>query len=815
MDATLCTVILLYQRDRPYVIADNDQGDEDTYHELLQSTFGKVYVQQNHFEVIQRIKQSDKPQSTLLLVDLDAISSREQETQHSKRSRTLSLLTPLHHHAVQFVKETVRAITSSSLPNSIPPIVVCSRHDSPTLMLDCINAGATDYILKPLYPNVIKTLFLKLHRHLSDKNSSKTFEMPTPLPTPPPVLLPQQQSLPTSPTLACRSLCDRINELKSKETYLSQILMDNFVPKTKPKTLPNLNNSDHTISNQRLKELEANVHRWEFDPFTLSQQELLHCVFLIFDQVLTLPALAHLSFDRDQFHEFIRELASVYHAENPYHNFAHAVDVLQCLFYMLCQLNILPFHTTTTTTTPKLPEQPPLSIKQPRDLLRPQDVFALLIAAIGHDAGHPGVNNMFLVNSTNPLATLYNDRSVLESLHSMTLFQLLYKHQIIQHVGDIKSSSYKEFRKIVVSSILATDMSLHLDYVSQIKEQAHRFQTNQLLKDEEQERVLLCTALIKCADISNVARPFALGRQWATLLVEEFVGQGDLEKELDLPVLPMNDRDRVILEDSQIGFIRFVALGLFETFQQICGDAFSFTTEQMKANLQRWEDYKRQGHETKTIASHAVVQHDSGVSNISQEDDDEMSQGASVKDLQGTRIQPQEALTQRNDRRQENEEDDNDDNDDDEDDDDDDDTFISTSTTQMITAETGFKRPTEDLEKANVKRPSIEKHRTTKHAASPSLSPLPPLPYDLQPSFSPFLQDVEYNEHDRMLEMQPKEDCLYSSTLPASSPSSIQWNKDAACSYLSEPSSQEQRQDKQQRQRAHSKIAAYCQCCVQ
>lgn len=27
-------------------------------------------------------------------------------------------------------------------------------------MLDCIHAGATDYLLKPLYSNVIKTLFL-------------------------------------------------------------------------------------------------------------------------------------------------------------------------------------------------------------------------------------------------------------------------------------------------------------------------------------------------------------------------------------------------------------------------------------------------------------------------------------------------------------------------------------------------------------------------------------------------------------------------------------------------------------------------------
>jgi hypothetical protein len=32
-------------------------------------------------------------------------------------------------------------------------------------------------------------------------------------------------------------------------------------------------------------------------------------------------------------------------------------------------------------------------------LLRPKDIFALLIASIGHDVGHPGVNNMFMVRN--------------------------------------------------------------------------------------------------------------------------------------------------------------------------------------------------------------------------------------------------------------------------------------------------------------------------------------------------------------------------------------------------------------------------------
>lgn len=159
-----------------------------------------------------------------------------------------------------------------------------------------------------------------------------------------------------------------------------------------------------------------------------------------------------------------------------------------------------------------------------------------------------------------------------------------------------------EFRKIIVSSILATDMAHHLEYVNKIKEFRHTKTGNQ-----ETDRILLCCALIKCADISNVARPFRRGAKWAQLLIQEFVCQGDLEKELGMPVLPMNDRNQVVLEDSQIGFIQFVALDLFQNVREILKE-ISFAVDQMQANLKQWETRK------------SNTMHDSGVSNLGQDD---------------------------------------------------------------------------------------------------------------------------------------------------------------------------------------------------
>ena len=136
-------------------------------------------------------------------------------------------------------------------------------------------------------------------------------------------------------------------------------------------------------------------------------------------------------------------------------------------------------------------------------LLRPFEAMTLVISCIGHDVGHPGVNNLFLVTLNAPLAQLYNDRSVLESFHCAAFSQILRRYwpTVFSDVA---------IRKLMINSILATDMSHHNHYVDNFENMRldfteRNFDTTQLSdKTVDNYRELICCLLIKCADICNV-----------------------------------------------------------------------------------------------------------------------------------------------------------------------------------------------------------------------------------------------------------------------------------------------------------------------
>jgi hypothetical protein len=223
--------------------------------------------------------------------------------------------------------------------------------------------------------------------------------------------------------------------------------------------------------------------------------------FSMLQHTLSIPALAKWRLSSDELIQFLQACRSGYNTFVHYHNFRHVIDVLQAVFYFLLSIDIIPPYQSSS----QLSKSSPTSLAS---LLSPTDALILLISAVGHDLGHPGVNNAFLVSLNAPLAQLYNDRSVLESFHCAAYSQILRRYW----PAIFKDST---MRKSNVNIILATDMGVHFKYMADLANMNAKLAKNPDVttweaRDRDETKDLVSGWLIKCADISNVVSTLML-----------------------------------------------------------------------------------------------------------------------------------------------------------------------------------------------------------------------------------------------------------------------------------------------------------------
>lgn len=151
-------------------------------------------------------------------------------------------------------------------------------------------------------------------------------------------------------------------------------------------------------------------------------------------------------------------------------------------------------------------------------------------------------------------------------------------------------------RQLMISSILATDMGLHFDYMKKLgwlQEKLHENGGTQGWNGRvvQEYRTLACSLLIKCADISNVARTFDVAARWTMILTDEFSRQASMETDLGIPTALFAPpvRETIELGQSQIGFINIFAFPLFQGVADIM-PAMGFCVDELVKNKSCWED---------------------------------------------------------------------------------------------------------------------------------------------------------------------------------------------------------------------------------
>ncbi|KAJ4304231.1 3',5'-cyclic-nucleotide phosphodiesterase [Collariella sp. IMI 366227] len=351
-----------------------------------------------------------------------------------------------------------------------------------------------------------------------------------------------------------------------------------------------------SISAEKQAEITSAVGQWHFCAHDFTDDELIVAALVMFKHALSMPELEPWRIPTDQLHRFLLACRAAYNTFVPYHNFRHVVDVLQATFHFLvCIGSLPPYFSTTGLRAPSDPKSPIA------ELLQPFEALTLLITAIGHDVGHPGVNNGFLVTLNAPLAQLYNDRSVLESFHCAAYSQILRRYWPSAFCDS-------KMRNLMISSILSTDMGLHFDYMKKLADLQGKLPL--MLGTESvrnEHRALACALLIKCADISNVTRRHDTATQWMHILSDEFSRQATMEGELEIPTSLMSEpkKDTLSLSTSQLKFMTLFALPLFQGVADIL-PAMQYCVDELLLNQDLFERIIREEHERQSSSPAAL-----------------------------------------------------------------------------------------------------------------------------------------------------------------------------------------------------------------
>jgi hypothetical protein len=219
------------------------------------------------------------------------------------------------------------------------------------------------------------------------------------------------------------------------------------------------------------------------------------------------------------------------------------------------------------------------------DVFSIEDKLACYMAAAVHDYQHTGVTNGFLRASNHPLSRVYNGKSCWEQHHASASLELLQDPDanFMLHMSKEQAQS---IRDIVVELVLATDMVKHFKCMARFEANAHALQP----KEPQEARLLAMRLVLKAADVGHTTSAWDVHTEWVGRLQEELRRQGDLERQLGLPVTPTADitaseKDR---KDAQIGFYDVVVLPLMS----MLATYFTGTYQMLKTAQEHRERYK-------------------------------------------------------------------------------------------------------------------------------------------------------------------------------------------------------------------------------
>jgi Ca2+-binding EF-hand superfamily protein len=323
---------------------------------------------------------------------------------------------------------------------------------------------------------------------------------------------------------------------------------------------------DRLLTGLSLPDLQE-LRQWGFPCLDYTVEQLCGMSLMMFTDS-ELDICQDLNVNPDTVMKFATQLLGNSYNSVPYHNYYHAFSVLQGSYYLVTSTELCQAFSAV-------------------------EKFAMLIAGMGHDAGHDGVNTAFHVDAKSDLAHMYNDKSPLENMHARDTFAAMQQPGC-DVLSTLDNGDFKRARGLIVESIIGTDMAFHKHHVDELSAK------HNINVEEVSERDMLMALLVHLVDVGASSYSWEQAPRWSRMVMTEFQAQTTQEKSEGMAVSGFMDimgddtADEEVLgkfAGSQIGFVGFVLMPFFALFPPHMPE-LQAPYDQLQTNKSNWEKIK-------------------------------------------------------------------------------------------------------------------------------------------------------------------------------------------------------------------------------
>ena len=321
--------------------------------------------------------------------------------------------------------------------------------------------------------------------------------------------------------------------------------------------IDNTNEDNSIYYYKKIESLNNNLNKINFNVNNIKNKKIL--CYIVYELFAINIDFKKININCESMKKFIIQVSHNYY-NNPYHNFKHAVSVLQFVHLLINKIEIKKYFSD-------------------------YEIFGLLIAALVHDIGHPGHTNLFEINNKSHLALKYNDKSVLENHHCSLTFYLIHSKEI-NLFENLDKQNFSIVRNMIIECVLSTDMKYHEDLVSNLE----NILFSGYICETQQDRLLLGKILLHISDLSNQLRPFDISYQCSIDLRNEFTNQIKKEEILNLPSLDfMKLTSDKSFYSSEHYFSSNVVKSMWDFFVKIFPELNEYYNN-LNININKWKE---------------------------------------------------------------------------------------------------------------------------------------------------------------------------------------------------------------------------------